>query len=253
MKNYKESYDRWLHKKVLKKVLVFNPNKLSPFSKINGDKYFYEASYVDYLDEKRLLIKYDSDISKTKRPTIGVELQLLVNDLRDYNRVHLKVYVKAKGFRNLYMHYTLSGDGIIFTHAPSLRVNEWCDVIWEVNHENLSNVKSLKVIPFMGGCPSEGSNEIEVYISKVYFEKVEKEYELGYNIENRIAYSQLGYFKEAKKEFIVNEAGIDFEIIKKKEVVYKGKTTLVKTTIGEFGVGDFSSVKEAGKYKIKVG
>ena len=44
MKNYKESYERWLHKKVLKKQLVFNPSKKSPFSKINGDKYLYEVN-----------------------------------------------------------------------------------------------------------------------------------------------------------------------------------------------------------------
>ena len=173
-------------KKVFKKVLVFNPSDKKDFELVGKEKYPFDASYDSFDSQEVVRITYKPDVTKTIRPTIGVRLPFKVKDLSEYNRVRLNVYVKAQGFHNLYMHFGLPINDKDTVHAPSLKVNEWEDILWEVNHLDRSNVAYLTVIPFIGGRPAEAENEITVYISKVFFEKVESEYELGYEIGEKV-------------------------------------------------------------------
>ena len=252
MKNYDNSYDRWLNKRVFKKELVFNPKLQKEYEKINSELCTYDTCYSICDDRNVLKISYKLDISKSRRPTIGVRIPLNIKG-NCFNRVRVKAKVEAKGLRNLYMHYTLKIGDKYFTHAPSLKVNEWEDIIFEVNHMNLSEATLLTINPFMGGRPIEAKNDINVYIGEVYFEKVEAEYELGYEIGDRIAYSQLGYFNNGKKEFICSKGNQEFEILRSNKVVFKGITKEIKTSIGVYGIGDFSELKENGFYKIRIG
>lgn len=252
MRNFREAYLRWQNKKVYNKIKVFDAKDKTPFTKINGDKFDYEASFSTFEGRDVVKIEYKPDLSTSRRTTIGIKIPLDKFDLKEFNRVRVSAYVKAVGFRNLFMVFSLPCQRFETTHDPSLKTNNWEDVIWEVNHLDLGNLKEMSIIPFMGGRPSEGNNLITLYIENVYFEKVDKEYELGYDIDNRIAYSQLGYFPNSKKEFIVESSCDSFEILKNKEVVYSGKTHKVATSLGNYAIGDFSEIKEIGKYQIKV-
>ena len=247
-----DSYSRWLKKKVIKKVLVFNPKREPNYEKLESQLIDYEVSYTEFDGKDVLKISYKPDISKSRRPTIGVTIPLKNKDFSEYNRLHVVAYVENRGLRNLYMHYTIKAGDAYLTHAPSLEVNNWEDIIWEANNIDLKDVSFIKINPFMGGIPSEACNLVNVYIEKIYFEKVEAEYELGYEIGNRIAYSQLGYFTDSKKEFICKDGNVPFEVLNGSKVEFSGTTKVVKTSIGEFGVGDFSSITKKGNYKIRI-
>ncbi len=57
---------------------------------------------------------------------------------------------------------------------------------FELNQFDRSKLSFIKVIPFIGGCPPYSNGNFEVIIKKITFEKVKEEYELGYNLEDRI-------------------------------------------------------------------
>ena len=253
MKDFKDANLRWLKKKVYKKVKVFDAKEKTDFIKINDDKFDFDASFTTFNNKKVLKISFKPDLTETKRVFFGIKVLLSKFDLTKFNRVRATLYVEAKGFRNLFMLFSLPVQSKDITHAPSLETNKWENIVWEVNHLNLKDLKEMSIVPFLPGRPSEGVNLINLYIDKIYFEQVDKEYELGYDIENRIAYSQLGYFTNSKKEFIVDNKIKEFSILKDKEIIYSSNTKNINSSIGEFAIGDFSHIKETGKYQIKAG
>ena len=53
------------------------------------------------------------------------------------------------------------------------------------------------------GCPPEAEESLKVYIDEVKAELVDEEYDFGWQLQDRIAYSHSGYFCDAKKIAII--------------------------------------------------
>lgn len=243
------SYNRWLKKDVINKKVIFDGSKcdLSTIEKIGIDKLHFELEK----GENGLSIKYNSKISEhIKRPVIGLKINFPEEDYSEYNRVRVDLRVNVKGIQNLYMHFCVQGDEKYFMHAPSIITNKWVTTLFELNQFDRSKLSFIKVIPFIGGCPPYSNGNFEVIIKKITFEKVKEEYELGYNLEDRIAYSHFGYYPKSKKTFIVSGYDLDYEIVENSVVVKRGKTVKLETVLGTFGIGDFSDIEKVGKYKI---
>ena len=241
------SYTRWLRKKVYEKKILYNGKTLNGLIQNGKDKFDYSMT----IENGALCLAYDADISKlSPRPFFSVKIPFEPGDYSNYNRVRVKVFVAAEGFQNMYWHFCLQGDEKGGMHAPSTPVNEWYDCVWEINHLDRSNLSFITVMPFVGGCPPEALKDVKVYIKSIALEKVDPDYELGYQLEDRIAYSHLGYYPNAKKEFIVQK-GEAFKILKNKKVVYSANLKEVETTLGKFKVGNFSHITERGTYQIE--
>ena len=241
------SYTRWLRKKVYEKKILYNGKTLNGLIQNGKDKFDYSMT----IENGALCLAYDADISKlSPRPFFSVKIPFEPGDYSNYNRVRVKVFVAAEGFQNMYWHFCLQGDEKGGMHAPSTPVNEWYDCVWEINYLDRSNLSFITVMPFVGGCPPEALKDVKVYIKSIALEKVDPDYELGYQLEDRIAYSHLGYYPNAKKEFIVQK-GETFKILKNKKVVYSANLKEVETTLGKFKVGNFSHITERGTYQIE--
>src|SRR5690606_37310500 len=84
-------------------------------------------------------------------------------------------------------------------HAPSLTPNQWNHIIWEIGTVNRDKVLQLSMTPYMMGTPPEAEPIIKVFFDDIRLEVVESEYELGWDTEDRIAYSHSGYALDADK------------------------------------------------------
>lgn len=245
------SYNNWLDKEVLSSKKVFDGATcdLEKLEKSGEDKLPFSLDK----DNRGLIIKYNCKIDEfTRRPGIGVKINFEKGDYSEYNRVRINFRANVIGIQNIYMHFSLQDGDKYFTHAPCAKTNEWNPIIFEVNNFNKKDLSFIRFTPFIGGCPPYSDGNFELIIKDIIFEKVEAEDELGYGLSSRIAYSHLGYYSNAKKTFIVSEWDKNFKIIKDNEIVYEGKTKKEESTIGVFGVGDFSSITEKGKYQIEI-
>lgn len=245
------SYNRWLDKEVISYKKIFDGAKcnIENIEKIGLENLKFTLEKTN----QGLVMKYNCKIDEfVKRPAIGIKINFERGDYSEYNRIKINFRANVMGIQNIYMHFSLQGDEKYFMHAPCAKTNEWNPIIFEMNRFNRENISFIKFTPFIGGCPPYSDGNFEIIIKDIIFEKVNPEYELGYNLEKRIAYSHLGYYIDSKKTFIVNDYDIEYKILKGEKVVKVGKTFKTESTLGVFGIGDFTEINEVGKYCIEI-
>ena len=250
------AYYRWLNKKVEKEKIVFevNQNNITNVSKPACGT-IEVVDYDKFESNKALLLKTNIDVENVRpRPGAGIVLSLNNNglDLSEYNRVHFKIYLEATGIQNVYFHFFLGNDDVKDIHTTSVYANKLNEILWEINDIEKDKVRKVVITPFLFGCPSEGLGSIKIYISDIKVEKVNPDYELGWNLQDRIAYSHVGYFKNAKKVALVsNIKNKEFKILNdKNEECFIGNANDVSSELGTFYELDFSSLKKKGLYYI---
>ena len=93
-----------------------------------------------------------------------------------------------------------------------------------------------------------------MYVKYVKAEKVDLDYDLGWNLDKRIAYSHLGYLPQFKKEAITNYIEDDYFYLVNLETGKKTKLQIKEKEyyLGKYYILDFSSVNEIGTYKIEI-
>ena len=189
------------------------------------------------------------------RPTLGVIIPFNNLDLSNYNRLTFDIMPVATGYQNFYYHFSLKANGKIYTDAPSLTPNKWNKVVWEIDKYERTNVESITITVFMMGCPPEGLPEFKHYIDSVRAEVVDVDYDLGWDLENRIAFSHVGYYPNQEKLALAKKTDeLEFKIYNlNNEVVFTNALKIVENKLGSFAVLDFSSFNTIGEYYLKVG
>lgn len=249
---------RWLNKKVEKKstICLMNDECLARISKPSCGK----LSIINKspLNEKSaLLLETNIDVENVRpRPSAGIVINLANDekgiDISEYNRVNFDIYLEASGIQNVYFHFFLGNDNVKDIHTASVYANQINHIMWEITDIDRDDVRKMIITPFLFGRPSEALGNIKIYISSISVEKVKKDYDLGFDLEDRIAYSHVGYFKNAKKEAILSQMNnLEFSILdEKKESIYKATAQEYSGNLGKFYVLDFSHIKRNGKYCI---
>lgn len=253
------AYYRWLNKEVEKREEIFaiNEANLDRISKPASGK--ISVVETDYLNEdKVLLLETNIDVENVRpRPSAGIVINLEKDgkgiNINEYNRVKFDIYLEADGIQNVYFHFFVGNDNVKDIHTASVYANKVNHIMWEIDDIDRDNVRKIVITPFLFGCPSEALGDIKIYIGSINVEKVKKDYDLGFDLENRIAYSHVGYFKKAKKIAIVGEMkNLEFKIrTDKEEDVFTGKAEECNSDLGKFYVLDFSQIKKNGKYCIE--
>ena len=252
------AYYRWLNKKIEKEEVIFSMNEanLSNITKPSCGK--INIVETDYLNEdKVLLLEANVDVENVRpRPSAGIVINLEKADkgidISEYNRVHFDIYLEADGIQNVYFHFFLGNDSVKDIHTTSVYANKNNHIMWEISDIDRDNVRKIVITPFLFGCPSEAMGDIKIYISSIKVEKVKKDYDLGFDLEDRIAYSHVGYFKKASKVALLSTMDkLEFRIKNEKdEDVLISYAKEVQESIGKFYVLDFSQIKKSGKYCI---
>jgi hypothetical protein len=244
---------KWENKKVLKSKTLFIPNEEN-FEKVSKPKDGKLLLNNEILQEHSCLeIVANTNVeNQFSRSTCGIVLNFDKVNTSDYNRVSVKIYIKATGFQNFYFHFRLGNKGE--THTASIIPNRWENILWELEDDKDLEVESLVITPFLFGCPPEAIEEVSFIVGESKLEKVEEDYVLGWDLQERIAYCHSGYYINAKKEAITQVANNDkfYLLDNDGNVVFENKVKQVDEKIGSFYVLDFSDFKEEGVFKIKI-
>lgn len=248
---------RWLKKEVKDSLVLYDGSTLEGVELRNSNeehKAIMALSDKNKIHDKSLVAVANPKIENIKpRPSFSFKLNFNKLDLSKYNRIRAKIYIESSGYQNFYFHFGFGNPDAFTNHAPSLYPNIVNDVVWEVSHIARDKVEYLTIAPFLMGMPPEAEPSLKVYVLEIKAELVNGEYELGWDLEDRIAYCHSGYYKDAKKIALTqNMKSEHFYLFKDDVEVYKGKPKEEASNFGNFKVLDFSEFTNPGKYKIKV-
>ncbi len=245
---------RWQNKKVLKKYVFYNGDNLDSFS--YKSDYPLSISNEYYLNGTSLKIKAKTTIKDLKnRPSIRLYFPLDKNIIKEYNRVCIDIYAKAEGYTGFYLQI---GMGDLYdspSHNPIIIPNKWNHLIFEYEDMNKEKINELVLNPWLTGQNPEGLADYDLYIDNISFEKVEPDYVLGFENEKQISYHMHGYLINEEKIALISKTKEQYFLLYKDEKkVLKKEIKHIDSFLGtDFCIMDFSEIKEAGSYKIKVG
>lgn len=251
--NYNNSSEkRWLDKPVKEEIILHDFKTMENL--IHSG--IGEANLEEFENNKILKVVTNTDIEHlVPRPSTNIRVNFGNIDLSKYNRISVEVYPKSVGHKNFYFHFSLINGKKGLVHAPSLEPNKWNHIVFELDQFDRSNIEAISITPFLMGCPIDAQPIIEIYFKDLKAQKVEEDYVLGWEIENRIAYCHSGYFLDAKKVAVTGlYQGQTFNIIDvNNKVVYTNDVVVLKNEYGVFYELDFSNLKIEGTYKIVYG
>ena len=249
----KGSNYRWETKEVKNKKIIFIPSEenIKEIEKPKqGVLLFNKKEQFENIPS--LEIKTEGIIKNGfSRSTCGIEIKFEKTNLDRFNRVSIWMNIQATGYQNFYFHFMIGRKGDV--HTASIEVGKWQRIMWELD-EKESEVDSIRITPFLFGCPPEGLTNVSFFVNKIQLEEVQKDYTLGWNTEDRIAYCHAGYFiKGAKTAITQLKNNTKFYLINEKnETVYEDETYTEVSELGEFSIINFSKFEKEGIYKIKV-
>lgn len=249
---------RWYKKEVKNSLVLYDGSSLDNIVLRNTNE--NHAAVMELSDKYKinkfsLLLKANTKIENIKpRPSFSIKINFDKLDLSKYNRIRAKIYIESTGYQNFYFHFGFGNPEVFTNHAPSLTPNTLNNVIWEVDKIARDKVEYMTIAPFLMGCPPEALGELKVYILEVLAENVDGDYELGWELEDRIAYCHSGYFTDSKKIALAqNIKDLEFDLVDKSGItVFTGKVKEEKTSLGQYNILDFSSFSTSGIYRIKI-
>lgn len=134
-------------------------------------------------------------------------------DLREYNRFSVWVYVDAPGVYLTFAGFTLYNEGekIMPTpgrfegqHFETVYPNKWQHIIWEIPDLYRDCVTGFSVNIMLAGAPAGASEHMSLYIDDMRIEKVEAENSRGFDLrKDAMAYCHSGYKPGARKQALV--------------------------------------------------
>lgn len=183
-------------------------------------------------------------------------------DLRDYNRFSVWVYVDAPGIYLTFAGFTLYNQGerimpepgrFVGQHFETVYPNKWQRIVWEIPDLYRDKVTGFSVNIMMTGAPAGASERMSMYIDDMRIEKVEADNVRGFDLrKNAIAYSHSGYKTGARKQALVQHVkDSSFKLYDETNgsVAFEGKGKIMKNG---FVLLDFSAFEKSGRYTITV-
>ena len=143
-------------------------------------------------------------------------------------------------------------------HLINLTNNQWNTVVFDISGLKRDSVQSLSFYTDLKGRNGAMCDSISYILRHLRLEQTKETLkESGWNVPvGRIAYSSMGYLTQGKKTAVVDSTlKGSFTIMeeKNKKVCFTGQVQTVRSSIGSFGMLDFSSFKKPGRYRLRLG
>ena len=177
-------------------------------------------------------------------------------DISAYNRIYMQVYPDCDGGRVCGLNLSFDGHE---AHLMNFLNRRWNEAYLDLTGWDLKSVKGFSLHTTIKGKDGVTGDSIRFVIRDIRFQQVDDpERRSGWDpMEGRIIYSLSGYASTGRKTAIVNvsETGNrDFRIENNRgRTVFKGRVVPVNTTLGRFGVLDFSELRTGGSYTLCLG
>ena len=178
-----------------------------------------------------------------------------VTEIKRFTRVSFNVYIKATGYENFYIHFSVGNDDNEICHSFSVKPNSWKHVIFELE-TSFKNISFVKINPWIMGTPPEGLPEYIIYLDRVVLEKVTPDTVFGWKTQS-LAYSQIGYLPKSEKLIWTSKNNGDTFYLHKfnngKDKKIKLKVKELKSSFGKFYCLDFSKIEDIDTYYVEYG
>jgi hypothetical protein len=143
----------------------------------------------------------------------GIRRPLNREDISEYNRFSVWIYVDAPGFYTVFAGFSLhnAGEKIIpvpgrfeGSHYENVYPGKWQRVVWEIPDLARDCVTGFGVTFMLSGSPLGASETMSLYIDDMCLETVEIDNTRGFDLRrDAIAYSHSGYKTGTRKQAVV--------------------------------------------------
>ena len=206
----------------------------------------------------------DPDYATFGRSTISYNFHQ--RNLEHFNRISFEAFPQCEGVANMNLNVFLNNEekSDLGAHLVNLRNNQWNKVVVDISGLKRDRVNGLDIYTDLKGRNQALCDSFSYLIRNIRLELVSgSEEETGWSpIEGHIAHSFSGYFADGSKTAILSlpdagkkelpDDGHPFQLVDvvSGETVYTGIQQTTTTTIGTFGVLDFSPFKKEGDYRL---
>lgn len=190
----------------------------------------------------------------------SVTIPLLQNDLTLYNYLEAEIYPAHPntGVVNMNLRFDTTVPQTVGSHLWNLRPNRWNRVVCQLTDYDLHNVRSITLYTDLKGSSLALHDGMTYYIRNVRLQRRSKEIKtIGWEPEDdKIIYAHPGYLPSMRKRAIVSSryVGQTFRVLDANgQEAYTGVVRQATTSIGHFGLCDFSSLSAPNHYTLSVG
>lgn len=187
-----------------------------------------------------------------------------------YNRIVFSIYPDCDGMRVVNMNLTFTNDSSTpkegynppsGSHLINLVNKMWNHCFLEIDEYQRDKVIAISFDTALKGKDRTTGDSAIYYIDNIQLQQIKNPEKVSGWVpaEHVIAYSTTGYTTDGNKTAIV-DAGLcnqwqQFQLLNSanQQVVYEGKLNREHSTIGEFGVIDFSDFRQPGEYQLRAG
>lgn len=178
-------------------------------------------------------------------------------NLQAYNRIYLQVYPDCDGGRVCCLNLSFDGHEAHLMHFENRQWNEAC---LDLGDWDRTAVRAFSLHTTLKGKDGVTGDSSRFLIRDIRFQQVENpERRSGWEpMEGRIILSQSGYWADGEKTAIISGSEAENQPVFRIETaagrtVFKGRVQPAVTTIGRYGVLDFSDFRTEGNYTLRVG
>lgn len=203
----------------------------------------------------------DPDYATFGRATVSCQLH--GRDMEEFNRITMEVYPQCEGVSIMNLNLLLDNapSNELGAHLVNLKNNQWNKVVYDISGIRRDKVHSLDIYTDLKGRNQSKSDTLTYFLRNIRFEKVaHSPIEKGWNPEPRHIAHSSGYFTQGSKTAVVklpettqtnNDNRFKLVDALSDKTVFTGKVQAKETSIGTFGVLDFSSFTKAGEYRLE--
>ena len=200
----------------------------------------------------------------------GITYHVNGQNWEKYNRIVFSIYPDCDGARIVNMNLTFTNDNSTAkegynppsgSHLINLVNKTWNHCFLDIDECQRDKVMSIHFDTALKGKDRTTGDSANYYIDNIQLQQIKAPGKVsGWTpAEDAIIYSTTGYTTNSQKTAIVHSLLCNqqtaFQLINSatKEVAYEDALQREQTTIGEFGVIDFTAFNQPGDYQLKVG
>lgn len=193
--------------------------------------------------------------------TVDYTLSLNHQNLENYDRMRLLVYpqYEGTGVVNMNVQFRNATPAAVGAHLINLKANTWNDVCYDLGRLPREDVSAIRFYTDIKGKHATGGDSVYYLIRNIQLERTGRgAKETGWvPEENQISYSTSGYLPQYSKQALVHASHIGetfcVKDVRSGKKCMEGTVSSFRSTLGEFGVIDFSMLTDEGTHQIEVG
>ena len=207
----------------------------------------------------------DPDYATYGRATVSYLLN--GRNLEEFDRITMDVFPQCEGtaIMNLNISVNNSPQSDLGAHLVNLKNNQWNRVVYDISGINRDKVNAIDIYTDLKGRNQARCDSFVYHIANIRFQQVAHNFsETGWLPQPKLmAYPTSGYFAQGTKTAVIRlpespgnqpiNSSNRFALVDdlSGDTVFTGVVEAKATTIGTFGVLDFSSFTKAGDYRLE--